>query len=100
MSKSSSTSRTSKPTSRRKSAAVTGQTLVNDGETANLPPDDATRRAMIAEAAYYRAERRGFAPGFELEDWLLSENELDASLPTQIQQQSLEKSMSSSAEFH
>jgi len=25
---------------------------------------------MIAEAAYYQAERRGFAPGFELEDWL------------------------------
>jgi hypothetical protein len=26
---------------------------------------DNVRRAMIAEAAYYRAERRGFSPGFE-----------------------------------
>jgi hypothetical protein len=28
---------------------------------------------MIAEAAYYRAERRGFQPGHELEDWLVAE---------------------------
>ena len=34
------------------------------------------RRAMIAEAAYYRAERRGFAPGHELEDWLAAEGEI------------------------
>lgn len=32
--------------------------------------------AMIAEAAYYRAQRRGFAPGHELEDWLQAEAEL------------------------
>lgn len=25
---------------------------------------------MIQEAAYYLAEKRGFAPGHELEDWL------------------------------
>ncbi len=31
---------------------------------------------MIAEAAYYLAERRGFAPGFELEDWLAAEREI------------------------
>ncbi len=28
------------------------------------------RRAMISEAAYFLAERRGFCPGGELEDWL------------------------------
>lgn len=38
------------------------------------------RRAMIAEAAYYHAERRGFAPGDELEDWLQAEAEVDALL--------------------
>lgn len=38
--------------------------------------DPARRRTMIAEAAYYRAERRGFAPGHELEDWLQAEAEL------------------------
>ena len=35
------------------------------------------RRAMIAEAAYYLAERRGFKPGHELEDWLAAEAQID-----------------------
>ena len=33
-------------------------------------------RAMIAERAYYKAEQRGFAPGFEMSDWLEAEREL------------------------
>lgn len=37
-------------------------------------------RRLIAEAAYYRAERRGFAPGHELDDWLEAEAELARSL--------------------
>ena len=32
--------------------------------------------ADIARAAYFRAERRGFASGHEIEDWLEAENEL------------------------
>jgi hypothetical protein len=35
---------------------------------------------MIAQAAYYRAERRGFEPGHEAEDWLAAEGEVDAAL--------------------
>jgi hypothetical protein len=37
---------------------------------------------MIAEAAYLRAERRGFAggPDQEKEDWLLAEAEVDVLL--------------------
>jgi len=31
---------------------------------------------MIAEAAYYKAEQRGFALGFEEHDWLEAESEL------------------------
>jgi hypothetical protein len=31
---------------------------------------------MTAEAAYYLAERRGFEPGHELEDWLAAEAEI------------------------
>jgi len=38
------------------------------------------RTACIAKAAYFIAERRGFAPGHELEDWLQAENEVDARL--------------------
>lgn len=38
--------------------------------------DPAQRHAMIAEAAYYRAERRHFEPGYELDDWLQAEAEI------------------------
>jgi hypothetical protein len=38
------------------------------------------RRAMIAEAAYLRAERRAFEAGHETEDWLAAEVEVDALL--------------------
>ena len=38
------------------------------------------RHALIAEAAYLRAERRGFTPGGETEDWLAAEAEVDALL--------------------
>ncbi|MGO9930269.1 MAG: DUF2934 domain-containing protein [Steroidobacteraceae bacterium] len=38
------------------------------------------RQACIAEAAYFIAQRRGFAPGHELDDWLEAENEVDARL--------------------
>ena len=41
---------------------------------ANLTPE--ARHALIAEAAYLRAERRGFVPGYETEDWLAAENEV------------------------
>jgi len=34
----------------------------------------------VAEAAYFRAERRGFLPGYELQDWLDAEAELDKPL--------------------
>ena len=38
------------------------------------------RWAMIAEAAYFHAERRNFALGGEVEDWLAAEAEVDALL--------------------
>jgi hypothetical protein len=38
------------------------------------------RHTLIAESAYLRAERRGFAPGHETDDWLEAEAEVDALL--------------------
>ena len=32
--------------------------------------------SMIAQAAYFRAEKRGFAAGCELDDWLEAEREI------------------------
>lgn len=38
------------------------------------------RYTMIAEAAYFRAETRGFAPGSEIQDWLEAEAGIDGAL--------------------
>lgn len=38
------------------------------------------RRRLIAEAAYFKAERRGFPEGSALEDWIEAEAEIDALL--------------------
>jgi hypothetical protein len=38
------------------------------------------RRDIIAQAAYFRAQRRDFEAGHELEDWLAAEAEVDAAL--------------------
>ena len=35
------------------------------------------RHRRIARAAYYRAEQRGFTPGYEEEDWLAAEREIE-----------------------
>ena len=42
--------------------------------------DPERRQSMIAEAAYYRSEHRGFDPGHELDDWLVAEDQIDAAL--------------------
>jgi hypothetical protein len=34
------------------------------------------RERRIAEAAYYRSQRRGFTPGSELADWVAAEQEV------------------------
>ncbi len=47
------------------------------GDTVTALLDPQRRRRLIAEAAYYRAELRGFAPGHEVEDWLSAESEID-----------------------
>lgn len=44
-------------------------------QPARLAPEQ--RYRMIAEAAYFRAERRGFLGGDELRDWLDAEAEID-----------------------
>ena len=48
---------------------------------ANIKNDDAeAKRRLIADIAYLAAERRGFAPGYELDDWLEAEQEVESSL--------------------
>lgn len=64
---------------RRRAEPVKPTTPDSGASTAITVSEDA-RRAMIAQAAYLRAERRGFAPGGEIEDWMAAEAEVDALL--------------------
>lgn len=42
-----------------------------------LADDAILREQMIAVAAYFRAEQRGFAPGNEMSDWLGAEADVE-----------------------
>lgn len=61
-----------KPTEAAKTNKATG------AKPAVLTP--AERMKMIAEAAYYLAEKRGFSGGNELTDWVAAEKQVDAIL--------------------
>jgi hypothetical protein len=59
---------------------------VSEPQSALLPSESPSevspelRAAMIQEAAYFKAEKRNFAPGFEAEDWDEAEREVDEKL--------------------
>jgi hypothetical protein len=65
--------------SRRATRRAKPKTKGNPGAAVEQVTEEA-RRAMIAKAAYFHAERRGFAPGGEAQDWLRAEAEVDALL--------------------
>jgi hypothetical protein len=52
--------------------------VLTDVETSLTESD---RLRMIELAAFFRAERRGFVPGFEADDWLAAEAEIAAQIP-------------------
>ncbi|MDD1642583.1 MAG: DUF2934 domain-containing protein [Methylococcaceae bacterium] len=47
-------------------------------ETDGPDTDLAEFRDMVAKNAYYRAEKRGFEDGYDLEDWLEAEQEISS----------------------
>ena len=49
-------------------------------ESAQSGIDPVVRHRMISEAAYRRYAQRGYIEGFELEDWLQAETEVDRQL--------------------
>jgi hypothetical protein len=64
---------TKQPTAEENASEVTATSL----ERREIPSFSISREARIAEAAYWRAERRGFTSGQELDDWLAAEKEID-----------------------
>ena len=54
----------------------------NPGEPGGATPSAIEIYEMIREAAYYRAEKRGFAPGLDADDWVQAEAEVMAGIRT------------------
>lgn len=48
--------------------------LLHNGRYGTIGPEKF--RAMVAERAFIKAEKRGFTPGHELDDWLEAEREI------------------------
>lgn len=51
-------------------------------ETGQATASSPQRYFMIAEAAYFLAERRGFGPNNEWADWFEAEKQIDRSIQT------------------
>jgi hypothetical protein len=64
-------------TKRNENGASKAQVRSDSPPDAALPTAPQARDTLIREAAYRRAEHRGFAPGQELADWLEAEREVD-----------------------
>jgi hypothetical protein len=81
---------TGKKTTRRKTAAAASELtdgavmeVLESAQSAmavSMSIDPDVRRQLVASEAYFRAERRGFAAGNELEDWVAAERAVDSRL--------------------
>jgi len=52
--------------------------MKSEATSATSSIDPEVRRQMVAAEAYFRAERRGFAAGQEVEDWIAAEGVVDS----------------------
>jgi hypothetical protein len=64
----------------RKAAPGSSRTAESHAAPAEAPRPVTDRYASIALAAYFRSQHRGFKPGYEMEDWLAAEAEVDQRL--------------------
>lgn len=62
------------------SSPVSNESFVQEqlggSRAAAMESDGVTQQQMVAEAAYFLAEQRGFEPGYEVNDWLQAEAKL------------------------
>ena len=74
-----------KSTGTAKAKLVVKQDQATTAETTS-PFDTAQRHQFIETAAYYLAEKRGFAGDASMDDWLLAEAEIDELLKIETSQ--------------
>lgn len=67
----------SKAVARPPTVAATPKKDSSEPHPGSVPALNAEERErLVAQAAYFRAEKRGFAPGCELQDWVEAEDEV------------------------
>ena len=76
--------RTQQQSAKRQVRSAPNSPVTPPRTDATLSPEE--RHQMIAEAAYYRAKRRGFCGGDPLQDWVEAEAELGSRLGEVSQQ--------------
>lgn len=69
---------------RKGNVAGNSETTSADDGWESESVDEPRLEEMIAVAAYFRAERRGFAPGDELGDWFQAEAEYQAGVRSKM----------------
>lgn len=70
----------SEPAGRAKGGTPATQVRVVVKPDSSAENYECPREQMIAEAAYFRAEQRGFASGNEMSDWLQAEVDVEGIL--------------------
>ena len=65
-----------RPAPPRKTPAKAAKPAASQAFEARAEVSAEELRKLIAEAAYYRAKERGFAPGYEVDDWVQAEAEV------------------------
>lgn len=62
---------------RRRLAAIEAAWIAENTRVRPASHSCEDRKRLVRKLAYLRAERRGFAPGHEVEDWLAAERDLE-----------------------
>lgn len=70
--------KTRTPTKTKTSPPAKTATKTKSGKKNQPQAKTRMQEQYIAVAAYYRAQARNFAPGYELKDWLEAEREIHA----------------------
>jgi phage-related tail fiber protein len=68
---------TAKPKETTTKKVAKKSTIATKPQTSSISISSEERWKMIAIAAYHNAEKRGFAPGGEMQDWAEAEKEID-----------------------
>jgi len=59
---------------------MSSESASSEALSETTPSASKEREEIIREAAYLKAQERGFEPGHELDDWLAAEQEADETM--------------------